>query len=61
MVLTEIHKVLAQAGICMSFGRLTTFFDEDTSLSALAVVVAQKTGNTERIFRSGKPESGDIP
>ncbi len=61
MVLTEIQQVLAQAGISMSVGRLTTFFDEDTSLSPLAADVAQKTANPERIFRSGKPESGDIP
>ena len=61
VVLTEIHQVLAQAGISMSVGRLTTFFDEDTSLSALAADVAQKNGNPEKIFRSGKPESGDIP
>ena len=61
VVLTEIHQVLAQAGISMSVGRLITFFDEDTRLSALAADVAQKTGNPERIFRSGKPESRDIP
>ena len=62
VVLTEIHQVLKQAGISMSVGRLTTFFDEDMSLSALAADVAQKTDNPERILRSGnKPESGDIP
>ena len=55
VVLTEIHQVLAQAGISMSVGRLTNFFDEDTSLSALAADVAQKTGNPERIFRTAYP------
>ena len=59
VVLTEIHQVLAQAGISMSVGRLIIFFDEeDTRLSALAADVTQKTGNPERIFRSEKPESG---
>ena len=49
VVLTEIHQVLAQAGISMSVGRLITFFDEDTRLSALAADVAQKTGNPETV------------
>ena len=37
MVLTEIHQVLEQAGISMSVGRLTTFFDDDKRLSTLAL------------------------
>ena len=43
VVLTEIHQVLAHAGISMSAGRLTTHMDHDTGLSFLTDVARKTT------------------
>ena len=43
VVLTEIHQVLAHAGISMSAGRLTSFMEKDAGLSALNDIIRKKS------------------